>query len=141
MDDGDRHAFQNRIEAHRKAGKTIVYIDESGFAHDMVRTHGCSPRGKRCPGKQDWTAKGRTNVIGALIGSGSGSGLLTQHDHWRFGQPEQRRGQDAPMARDQFSVLGHKTRHGPAELRDAGGDLPGARRGCTSRLSHGISPA
>ncbi len=28
-------------------------------------------------GKQDWTARGRTNVIGALIGSGTGSALLT----------------------------------------------------------------
>ena len=35
----------------------------------MPRTHGYSLRGKRCFGKQDWNAKGRTNVIGALIGS------------------------------------------------------------------------
>ncbi len=26
-------------------GKPIVYIDESGFAHDMPRTHGCSKIG------------------------------------------------------------------------------------------------
>ena len=35
----------------------------------MARTHGYSLRGKRCFGKQDWNAKGRTNVIGALIGA------------------------------------------------------------------------
>ena len=35
----------------------------------MPRTHGYSPCGKRCVGKQDWNAKGRTNVIGALVGS------------------------------------------------------------------------
>jgi hypothetical protein len=47
----------------------IVYIDESGFAHDMPRTHGYAPIGKRCVGKHDWHAKGRTNVIGALLAS------------------------------------------------------------------------
>ncbi len=52
-----------------KTGKSITYIDESGFAHDMLRTHGYSLKGKRCYGKHDWGAKGRTNVIGALIGS------------------------------------------------------------------------
>jgi len=35
----------------------------------MPRTHGYSPRGKRCYGIQDWGAKGRTNVIGALCGA------------------------------------------------------------------------
>ena len=35
----------------------------------MPRTHGYSPRGKRCVGKQDWNAKGRATVIGALVGS------------------------------------------------------------------------
>lgn len=46
----------------------LVYVDESGFAHDMPRTHGYSTKGKRCYGVQDWGAKGRTNVIGALVG-------------------------------------------------------------------------
>ena len=46
-----------------------MYIDESGFAHDMPRTHGYSLKGERCYGTHDWGAKGRTNVIGALIGS------------------------------------------------------------------------
>jgi transposase len=43
-----------------------VYIDESGFAMDMPRCHGYSRIGQRCHGKQDWQAKGRINVIGAL---------------------------------------------------------------------------
>lgn len=34
----------------------------------MPRTHGYAIRGKRCFGIQDWHAKGRTNVIGALLG-------------------------------------------------------------------------
>lgn len=45
-----------------------MYIDESGFAHDMPRTHGYSIKGQRCYGKHDWGAKGRTNAIGALMG-------------------------------------------------------------------------
>ena len=35
----------------------------------MPRTHGYAPIGKRCGGKRDWHAKGRTNVIGALFAS------------------------------------------------------------------------
>lgn len=46
----------------------MVYLDESGFAKDMPRTHGYARRGQRCFGVQDWQAKGRTNVIGALLG-------------------------------------------------------------------------
>lgn len=33
----------------------------------MPRTHGYSPRGKRCFGTQEWHARGRVNVIGALL--------------------------------------------------------------------------
>ena len=33
----------------------------------MPRTHGYAPRGDRCTGKHDWNAKGRVNVIGALL--------------------------------------------------------------------------
>ena len=43
-----------------------MYIDESGFAQDMPRTHGYSRKGQRCYGSHDWGAKARTNVIGAL---------------------------------------------------------------------------
>lgn len=35
----------------------------------MPRTHGYATKGQRCYGKQDWGAKGRTNVIGALVGN------------------------------------------------------------------------
>ena len=33
----------------------------------MPRRYGYSPVGQRCFGKRDWGAKGRTNVIGALL--------------------------------------------------------------------------
>jgi transposase len=35
----------------------------------MPRTHGYSLKGERCYGRHNWGAKGRTNAIGALIGS------------------------------------------------------------------------
>lgn len=43
----------------------MIYLDESGFAHDMPRRYGYAPEGKRCAGIQNWHAKGRVNVIGA----------------------------------------------------------------------------
>jgi hypothetical protein len=60
--------FCQKIEELKKEDKQIVYIDESGFAPDMPRTHGYSIKGQRCYGTHDWGAKGRTNAIGALIG-------------------------------------------------------------------------
>ena len=54
---------------YNKKGVSIVYIDESGFAYDMPRTHGYAERGSRCFGTHDWNAKGRKNVIAALSGS------------------------------------------------------------------------
>lgn len=47
--------------------RPIVYLDESGFALDAPRTHGYSPRGKRCYGQHDWHGKGRLNAIGAIL--------------------------------------------------------------------------
>jgi len=46
----ERRTFQEMIKVYKAQNRTIVYIDESGFAHDMPRMHG-----------------GRVNVIGALI--------------------------------------------------------------------------
>jgi transposase len=63
-----RSIFCQEIQKLKDEGKTIVYVDESGFAQDMARTHGYSLKGKRCYGVHDWGLKGRTNAIGALIG-------------------------------------------------------------------------
>ena len=62
-DEGQK--FQEKIDAYKAENRPLIYIDESGFAHDMPRTHGYAPIGQRCFGTQDWNAKGRTNVIGA----------------------------------------------------------------------------
>jgi transposase len=64
-----RQRFEEKIKSYEAENRPIIYIDESGFAHDMPRTHGYAPVGERCFGKQDWHAKGRVNVIGALLAS------------------------------------------------------------------------
>jgi transposase len=62
-----RSAFCEEIKKHKDQRRSLVFIDESGFAHDMPRTHGYATKGNRCFGTHDWGAKGRTNVIGALL--------------------------------------------------------------------------
>ena len=64
-----RAIFCRQIEQCQASGKPLVYLDESGFAHDMPRTHGYSFKGERCFGIHDWGAKGRTNAIGAILGT------------------------------------------------------------------------
>ena len=65
--DQKRGIFQEKIEKYKSLQRPIVYIDESGFAHDIPRTYGYSKIGQRCFGKHDWGAKGRTNAIGTLL--------------------------------------------------------------------------
>ncbi len=57
---GARRIFQSLIKFYEYDKRQIVFIDESGFAHDRPRTHGYAPVGHRCVGTQDWhAAKGR----------------------------------------------------------------------------------
>ena len=65
------------MNAYESEGRTIVYLGKSGFAKDMQRTHGYYYRGKRCYGVQDWHAKGRINVIGAIV-------WICSTDRWAF---------------------------------------------------------
>jgi len=60
--------FSKKIANHKEKGRTIIPIDESGFVHNMPRTHGYSSKGKRCYDVHDWRPGKRTNVIGALMG-------------------------------------------------------------------------
>ena len=55
------------MQFHEVQEKTIVYVDESGFANDSPRTHGYSLKGTRCYGEKDWHSRGRVNAIGAII--------------------------------------------------------------------------
>ena len=63
----DRMLFQNKIEKYKSENRILSYIDESGFAFDMPRRYGYSKVGDRCYGTYNWNAKGRENVIGALV--------------------------------------------------------------------------
>ncbi|WP_205411517.1 MULTISPECIES: IS630 family transposase [Candidatus Fukatsuia] len=56
-----------RLQNYKTAGHPIIYIDESGFSHDMPRRYGYSPKGQRCYGQHNWQARGRTNIMGALL--------------------------------------------------------------------------
>ncbi len=67
--ENDRLAYHKKRQQYDKEGKSFVFIDESGFSHDTPRTHGYSLKGHRCFGLKNWGAKGRTNVIGALLGT------------------------------------------------------------------------
>ncbi len=66
-DEEKRQAFQGRIETHKQEGRSIVYLDESGFSQDDHRPRGYAPIGMRCHAQYDWGRKKRTNVIGAII--------------------------------------------------------------------------
>ena len=79
-DEPARSDFQNKIDAYESEGRTIVYLDESGFARDEPRTHGYCYRGKRCHGIHDWHAKGRINVIGAMVGFV----LVSVYESWHY---------------------------------------------------------
>ncbi len=64
-----RLLFKEKINHYQAEGLPLVYLDESGFVQDMPRLHGYAPIGQRCYGVHDWKAYGRTNAIGALIGT------------------------------------------------------------------------
>jgi transposase len=60
--------FCKKIDEYKENGRSLVFLDESGFAHDMPRLRGYALKGQRCFGVHDFGAKGRTNVIGAVLG-------------------------------------------------------------------------
>ena len=63
----ERMLFKNKIEKYELENRVLSYIDESGFAFDIPRRYGYSKVGDRCYGSYNWNAKGRENIIGALI--------------------------------------------------------------------------
>ena len=66
-DEASRDAFRSKIKEYHTDKRSVISVDESGFAHDMPRTHGSAPVGRRCFGQHDWNTKGRINAIGALL--------------------------------------------------------------------------
>ena len=55
-----RAMFLRKLEQYKKEKMPIAYVDESGFAHSMPKTHGYSKMGKRCYGSCDWNASALT---------------------------------------------------------------------------------
>jgi transposase len=66
--EGARQAFRARLDDYKAQDRVVVFIDESGFSHDMPRLYAYAASGQRTYGTHNWQARGRTNVIGALIG-------------------------------------------------------------------------
>ena len=58
-DEEKRSLFKNKIKHYQDLNIPICYLDESGHALDMPRTHGYSKRGERCYGICDCGAKGK----------------------------------------------------------------------------------
>ncbi|WP_346268586.1 IS630 family transposase [Psychrobacter sp. Ps1] len=63
-----RAIFQSRLDCFTQQGYPIVYMDESGFEAETIRSHGYALIGKPCIDSYNWQASRRTNVIGALYG-------------------------------------------------------------------------
>ena len=63
-----RRTFICKMTRYRLRGLHVVYLDESGFAVDSPRVYGYAEKGERCYAQKNWHAKGRINVIGAIIG-------------------------------------------------------------------------
>ena len=61
-----RAIFQSRLDHFKQQGYPIVYMDESGFEHETIRSHGYAPIGTPCIDSYNWQAKKRTNVVGFL---------------------------------------------------------------------------
>lgn len=53
-----RNTFCQKINEFKELNRPLFYLDESGFAHDMPRTHGYSLKGKKCFGTHDLGGKG-----------------------------------------------------------------------------------
>ena len=66
-DEKKRMIFCHKIHQYMIEGRNIVYLDESGFAKEAVRSHGYLLKGHRCFGQHNWNEKGRVNAIGALL--------------------------------------------------------------------------
>ncbi|CAA7387068.1 hypothetical protein CHRY9393_01370 [Chryseobacterium fistulae] len=58
---------KQRIDYQNIEQRSIIYIDESGFATDAPRNNAYSFKGTRCYGRKDWHNKGRVNAIGAIM--------------------------------------------------------------------------
>ena len=61
-----RAIYHSKLNSFTQQGYPIIYMDESGFESETIRSHGYAPIGKPCIDSYNWQASRRTNVIGAL---------------------------------------------------------------------------
>ena len=67
-DAGKRKAYLRLRERYLRRGKTLVYVDESGFAPTVTRRYGYAPKGQRVAGLISGHKRPRTSLIAARIG-------------------------------------------------------------------------
>lgn len=64
-----RRAYLRLRERYRRRGKTLVYVDESGFAPTVTRRYAYAPQGQRVYGLQSGERRPRTSLLAARSGS------------------------------------------------------------------------
>jgi len=68
-DAGKRKAYLRLRERYLWRGKTLVYVDESGFASTVTRRYGYALKGQRVTGLISGYKRPRTSLIAARIGT------------------------------------------------------------------------
>jgi len=58
--------YYSKLDTFKQQGYPIVYMDESDFEQETIRSRGYVPIGKLCINSYNWQGKKRTNVIAAL---------------------------------------------------------------------------
>ena len=61
-----RAIYHSKLDIFKQQGYPVVYMDESGFEYETIRSHGYTLIGTPCIDSYNWQGKKRTNVIGAL---------------------------------------------------------------------------
>ncbi|WP_115217955.1 IS630 family transposase [Suttonella indologenes] len=65
-DKQQRLLFLKQLAAFEAEGRTLIYLDESGFKSHDNRAYGYSHKGCPCLGKYNWQLKNQSNAIGAI---------------------------------------------------------------------------
>ena len=65
-DKQQRLLFLKQLAAFEAEGRTLIYLDESGFKSHENRAYGYSHKGCPCLGKYNWQLKNQSNAIGAI---------------------------------------------------------------------------
>ena len=63
-----RRRYLKRRYRYQQEGRRFVYVDESGFEPEVVRTHGWAKRGHKVHGFRPGNTRPRTSLIAARMG-------------------------------------------------------------------------